>query len=163
MLGVPRSRADAPRGRPVRARPRSQVAGSAGRGMRRVRVQAVPRPSRSVSTDMKPNDHGGSRAERWRLQEPAFFARANAPASGRRRRRRATRRTRRSGEAAGPSATAGCSHCDPRAQRGSGAKDRHRRPRAAMSNRKEARNAQAQEIILCISFDCGELAAQRGD
>jgi hypothetical protein len=26
-----------------------------------------------------------------------------------------------------------------------------------------ARNARAQEIILCISFDCGELAAQRGD
>ena len=46
----------------------------------------------------------------------------------------------------------------------------------AMSNREEAwlggaeraiepgaRNARAQEIILCISFDCGELAAQCGD
>jgi hypothetical protein len=129
------------------------------------------------SDEKKPNDYGGSRAERWRLQEPASFA----------------------GERAGERPAAR----DKRAPRGAPAgaakrRDRVRRPVAlnaiharsadqapgivtegrdtAMSNREEAwlggaeraiepgaRNARAQEIILCISFDCGELAAQRGD
>ncbi len=76
---------DAPRGHPVRARPRSQVAGSAGRGMRRVRAQAIPRPSRSVCSEKKRMTTAAAAPEKWRLQEPAPLARANAPMSGRRR------------------------------------------------------------------------------
>jgi len=80
-----RQRADVQRGHPVRARPRSQVAGSAGPGMRRVRARAVPRPSRSVCSEEKRMTTAAAVPERWRLQEPARFARADAPSSGRRR------------------------------------------------------------------------------
>ena len=48
---LPRSRAEAPRGHQVGARPRSKVVGGGGPGMRRVRAHAIPRPSRSVCSE----------------------------------------------------------------------------------------------------------------
>jgi hypothetical protein len=53
--------------------------------MRRIRATAILWPSRSVSSEEKPATTAAAVPEKRRLQEPAVFTRANAPASIRRR------------------------------------------------------------------------------